>query len=282
MRHRARALLAWREIFFGFEHFSALQVPDFDSEPFHRRGNDAERRKKLCVAVARDHLGGDWLDGQAEFLGNMLFHFRVDIGEGANRAGNRAGGDFLARGDQPFAVAFEFGIGLREFQTKGHRLAVDTVAATDGRGEFMLIGTLLDRREQGVDIRQQYVGSTGQLHRETSVKHITRGHALMHEARFFADIFGDIGQEGDHVMLHFALDLVDPRDVELALGPDRCCCFLGHNAEFRERVGGVRFDLEPDLEFRFWLPDGNHFGAGIAWDHDWSLDKVNDYGNEVP
>ena len=34
-----------------------------------------------------------------------------------------------------------------------------------------------------------------------------------------------------------------------------------------QRVGGMRLDLEPDLETRLRLPDGGHFRAGIAGDH---------------
>ena len=39
----------------------------------------------------------------------------------------------------------------------------------------------------------------------------------MHEARFGADDFGQVRQEGDDVMLGDALDLVDAVDVELRL-----------------------------------------------------------------
>ncbi|MDH4981795.1 hypothetical protein [Hyphomicrobium sp. D-2] len=40
-----------------------------------------------------------------------------------------------------------------------------------------------------------------ELHREAGVEHVARRHALMHEARFRADNFGDPGQEGDDVVL---------------------------------------------------------------------------------
>ena len=57
------------------------------------------------VAVARDDLGRDRLRLQAHGLGDMRFDARIDLREGADRAGNRAGRDLLARGDQPFARA---------------------------------------------------------------------------------------------------------------------------------------------------------------------------------
>jgi hypothetical protein len=102
------------------------------------------------------------------------------------------------------------------------------------------------------------------------VEHVGRGHALMHEARFGADDLGEMGQEGDDVVLGLALDLVDAVDVEghvLALGPDRLCGLLRDDAELGQRVAGVRLDLEPDAEAGLGRPDGDHFGAGIAGDH---------------
>src|SRR3546814_3938140 len=52
------------------------------------------------VAVARDHLGRHRLGAQAQLFGHMLLDRRVDIGKGADGAGNRAGGDLLAGGDR--------------------------------------------------------------------------------------------------------------------------------------------------------------------------------------
>src|SRR5216683_5855001 len=92
----------------------------------------------------------------------------------------------------------------------------------------------------------------------------------MHEARLGADDFRQMGEEGDDVVLGFALDLVDPRDVEgrvFGLGPDRLCGVLRNHAEFRLRIRRVRLDLEPDLEARLRLPDGGHFRAGVAGNH---------------
>ena len=80
-------------------------------------------------------------------------------------------------------------------------------------------------------------------------------------------MFGDVGQEGDDVVLGLALDLVDAVDLERALLPDRRGGLLGDHAEFGQRVGRVRLDLEPDAETRLGFPDFGHFGPGIAGDH---------------
>ena len=114
------------------------------------------------------------------------------------------------------------------------------------------------------------VGGARQLHVEAGVEHVGGGHALVHEARLGADDLGQMGQEGDDVVLGLALDLVDPRDVEggiPGLGPDRLGGLLGDHAEFGLRIRRMRLDLEPDLEARLRLPDGGHFRAGVAGDH---------------
>jgi hypothetical protein len=76
-----------------------------------------------------------------------------------------------------------------------------------------------------------------------------------------------MGEEGDHVMLGDALDLVDARDIEggvAALFPDLGGGGLRHDAEIGQLVGGMRLDLEPDAEAVLRLPDGDHIGAGIT------------------
>ena len=92
----------------------------------------------------------------------------------------------------------------------------------------------------------------------------------MDEARVGADELGEMGQEGDDVVLGHLLDLVDARDVErdvARLLPDRLRRFLGDDADLGQRVAGVRLDLEPDPEARLGRPDRDHLGAGIAGDH---------------
>ena len=148
---------------------------------------------------------------------------------------------------------------------------MDAVAAADRDRVLVLEGAPLQRCQQRVDIGEQYVARPRQLHAEAGVEHVGRGHALMDEAGVRADEFGQMRQEGDDVVLGDALDLVDALDIELcraALFPDGLCGFLGDDAEFGQRVAGMRLDLEPDAEAGFRRPDGHHFGARIARDHE--------------
>ena len=99
------------------------------------------------MPVARDDLGRDRLGLEAELFRDIGFDPRVDIGEGADRAGNLAGRDLLARGDEALAVAGELGVMAGELQPKRRRLGMDAVAAPDRRRVFVLEGAALQGRQ---------------------------------------------------------------------------------------------------------------------------------------
>ena len=148
-------------------------------------------------------------------MGNMLFHARVNIGEGAYRAGYRAGGDVFASRDEALAVAGKFGVSCGELQTERHRFGMDAMRAADGRRHFMLERAALDGGEQGIDIGQQQVGCTAHLDSERGVEHVGRCHALMHKAGVWADKLAQMRQEGDDIVLYFALNGIDFFDIKL-------------------------------------------------------------------
>ncbi len=267
MRHRARPLLAGGEIFLGLEHLGPLQVADLGRQPLDAAGDNAEDREIHRVAVTRDDLRADRLDRQSHLVGDPRLDERVDVGEGADRARDGAGRDLGACRDEPGTAAVELGIGLRQFQPEGRRLGVDAVAAADRRRIPEFEGSAAQHGEQRVDIGDHQVGGARQLDAEAGVEDVGTRHPLVDEARRLADMFGKVGQEGDDVVLGLALDFVDAVDLEAALGPHRRRRLARDDAEFGERVHRVRFDLEPDAEAGFGLPDGDHRGTRIAGNH---------------
>ena len=246
-------------------------MADFHRQPFDGACDHGERGEIHRVAIARDHLRADGFRDQSQLVRHVGFYIWRDIGEGAHRAADRAGRDFGARIPQPRAAAVEFGIGLRQFEPEGDGFGVDAVAAPDGGGQFVFFRPALQRSEQLVHVRQQDVGRADQLDGERRVEHVRAGHALVHEARFLAHMLGHPGQEGDHVVLGHRLDRVDRVDVDFRVGfppvPQGLGRAFGHNAQLGELLRRVRLDLEPDAIFRLRLPQGGHFGAGVAGDH---------------
>ena len=63
--HGRGALLARSEILLGLAHLAALQVADLDRQVLDRGGDDAEGGEEGGMAVARDDLGRDRLDGMS-------------------------------------------------------------------------------------------------------------------------------------------------------------------------------------------------------------------------
>ena len=64
----------------------------------------------------------------------MGFDSRVDVGERADRAGDRRSRNLLARRDEPDASALKLGVGVSELEAEGGRLGMNAMRAADGRG----------------------------------------------------------------------------------------------------------------------------------------------------
>ena len=62
VRHRRTAALLAAERLFGFAHFGALQMANLRGDFFESRRDKCQRADELRVAIALDHLRGDWSD----------------------------------------------------------------------------------------------------------------------------------------------------------------------------------------------------------------------------
>ena len=267
MRHCRRAFLSGGEELLRLAKLGALKMPDFGGKPFDRTCDDTKHGKEHRVAVARNDLRGYRLGRQPQLVGDMRLDGRVDMRKGADRAGNRAGGDLLARRDQPRTAAGELGKEGRQLQAKGCRLGMDAVAAADRRRVAMFLGAGAKRRQKPVHAGKQQIAGACHLYGKRGVENVGGGHALMYETGVFANMFGKAGQEGDDIMLCLALDLVDSVDIETAAFPDGLCRLLRDHAKRRHRVTGMCLNFVPDLKFTLFGPDGGHFRSRISGNH---------------
>src|SRR3954452_4852679 len=90
----------------------------------------------------------------------------------------------------------------------------------------------------------------------------------MHEARLGADMLAEVGQEGDRLVVHLALDLADALDIEPAALPHRLCHPSRDHAQLFLRLAGEGFDFELDAEIILRLPDRRHLRPAVARDHE--------------
>lgn len=219
------------------------------------------------MAVARDHLRRDRLGLKAELLRHVGFDPWIDMGEGADRARNGASRDLVPRRDEPCPGAGELGIGDGELEPEGGGLRMHAVTTADGQRVLVLEGADLQRFEQRIDIGNEQVGGLHELKVEAGVEHIGGGQALMQKARLRSHLFRDAGQEGDDIVLHLPLDLVDAGDVKAAALLHRHGRLLRDQPELGHGLGGQSLDLEPNSELGLGLPNASHFGAAVAGDH---------------
>ena len=80
--------------------------------------------------------------------------------------------------------------------------------------------------------------------------------------------FGDGGGEGDDVVLHFALDFVDARDVEAGVRAQGVRGFGGDFAGFGQRFARGQLDFQPLREAVFVAEDAAHLGPRVSWNHE--------------
>ncbi len=175
----------------------------------HRQGAEIRR-----VAVARDDLGRDRLGRQPQPLGDIRFHARIEMGEGADRAGDRRHRDLRPR-------RHPAGRGCGRIRRSGRRASDRTWSARHGCrgcGRWSACACARRRAPSAPPARASRSASSRsvawvKLHRQAGVQHVGAGHALVDEAAVRPDRLGEPGEEGDHVMAGLALDRVDPLDV---------------------------------------------------------------------
>src|SRR6516164_11300509 len=89
----------------------------------------------------------------------------------------------------------------------------------------------------------------------------------MDETRLRAHDLGEMGEKGDDVVLDFALDRLNARDIKsrgLTFFPDRLGGVLRDHPELRHGIGGMRLDLEPDAKSGLGRPDRRHQWTRVA------------------
>ncbi len=161
----------------------------------------------------------------------------------------------------------ERGVVPGELQAEGRRLGMNAVAAAQTESVLVLLGPCAQRLAQSIEALRYKVARLAELHGQAGIQDVGGRHALMHEPRGRADMFGKVGQKGDHVMACLFFDFVDAFDLEGAMTPDRFGGLFRDDAKLGLRIGGMRLDLEPDAKAVLRLPDARHLGAAVAGDH---------------
>ena len=230
-----------------------------------------ERGEIHGVAVARDHLRRDRLGAEAEGAGDVLLDPRIDIGEGADGAGDGRGRDLLARGMEAAAGAGELGIGIGELDAEGRRLGMDAVAAADRDRVLVLVGAPLAAPRAGAStsaIRRSAARTSWRLKQVSRTSDevrpwwMKRASGPTISARWVRKAMTSCLTSRSISSMRATSKIAFLPFFQTVFGGG-----LRHDADLGHGVERMRLDLEPDAEAGLRRPDRRHFGSGVARDH---------------
>ena len=271
MRHGRTAFLPGGEKFLHFEHFAALQVPEFGSPAVNRTGGQGEHGHEFGMAVALHDLGGKGGRFQAKPGADFFLDARIQVGARPDCAAQFPHRNPLAHFDQTLPHAAEFIIHESQLEPESDWLGMDAMAASHHGGQFVGAGLLGGGGADFIDALDQKIDCRGHLHSERGVEDIRGGQPLVHPACSGADRVRHILEEGDDVMVGPLFNLEDVGNGKSGFLPDGLGVCLGDLSETCHGFAGEGFDLEPDFVFALVGPEGSHLGSGISVNHPGNL-----------
>src|SRR6185436_19457315 len=137
----------------------------------------------------------------------------------------------LARSLQSFPVAAHFVVPEREGQTESCRFGVNAMRAANLRRVLKLKRAHLERLQQSVDFFKQQIAGFAQQQGVGGVDDIRRRQSVMNEARGVADVFSQVGSEGDDVVVRGLLDFTNALRRKLRARFDLIEGFAGNGAQ---------------------------------------------------
>ena len=267
VRHGGRTLLPRAERLLHLAQLGLLQTAHLGGELFQAAAGDGDDAQQLGVAVALEHLRADRRRLQPHLLADVFFHKRIDVGIGADRAGDLAHAGDLVRVLHALKVALHFGIPEREFQPQRRRLGVNAVGAAHARGHLVfdrLSGQHVDEPAHiGLDDIQRLRDDAG----KRGIHHVRAGQAEVQVLRFLTQALGHAAGERHNVVAGGLLDFLHALNGEFRVFAHLGGGFGGHFAQLHPCVGRVQLHLEPRFKFLLLGPKRRHLRAGIAVDH---------------
>ena len=173
--------------------------------------SDGHRLDQLGVPVAGHDLAGRGLDAQSQLLAHVRLDGRVDQRVRADRARHGAHGDGLAGGGQPLQGPVDGEGEAGQLVAERGGLGVHAVGAAHHHRVPVLEGPVDQHLAQPLGGGGEHVGGAGQGEAEGRVHQVVAGHAQVHPASGgLRHALAVGGQEGEHLVVAFLLDLHDP------------------------------------------------------------------------
>ena len=239
-----------------------------------RSRDDGERHQVKRVPVALDDLIGNGRGLEAELGEDFLFNRRRQMRVRPDRAGDLADAHLAGGKFQPLLVTPVLLVPNGQLPAESDGLGVHPVCAADHRRVLEFERALLEHLTQPRKALEQDFGSLADHQRLGGIHDVVRGEPEMQVPGLAAHVLGNVGCEGDDVVLDFLFDGEDALDFEAAFAPDSARGGLRDQAGIRFRFRRRHFDIEPLLELVVIRPNAAHFGTCVARDHRTQLSAV--------
>ena len=183
-----------------------------------------------------------------------------------------ADAQILGRGGQAFQIAPGFFVPDGQFEAERDRLGVHAVGAAHLHGAAEFERAPFQDQPQRFQIAFQDGRRLHQQQRLRRIHHVIRGQPVVQPARGLGvarllHALRHRGGEGDHVVLHFALDFENAGHVEAGVRAQQARRLGRDRAQFGERLGGRQLHLQPLLKLILVTPDPAHGRPRVARNH---------------
>ena len=260
--------MALCKIFLGLEYFGALQVPELGGPALDACADDGNGGHEFRVDVTLHDLCRDRRRLEPELAADVCLDLRRQMRACADCAGQFADGDARLEGLEPFKCAAELVVHQGHLEAEGGRLGVDAVAAADHRSVHVLARLGSDDLPETLDVGDENLERLVHLHRECRVDDVAAGQAKVQPAAGrFADVFRDVGGEGDDVVVQRLFEFAAAFDGEGGVVLHLLEVFFGDESLVAKCLGREQFDVQPDFEFSLFRPNVPHLGTGITSYH---------------
>ena len=194
------------------------------------------------------------------------------MAKGAHSAGELADAHIFSRCIEADQVALHLRKPVEQLEAEGRGFGMNPVRAANDRRVLKLDGAALEHTQQGQQANTNLRGSLLHLQGLRGIHNVIRGKPVVQPAglgiqplRFQA--FGYRGGEGNHVVLHLRLNLLDAGDRKAGLGGNGFGGGGGNHAILGQHGACGRLHLEPAAVFALLSPNPAHRRACIAFDH---------------
>jgi len=155
----------------------------------------------------------------------------------------------------------------RKYQTKGDRLTVDTVAASDHQCLFMFESSFFDRLHHHLYIFDNDFQRTYHLECHRCIDCIGACHTVVEPTALLSQCFGDRGSKSNKVMFGNCLNFINTFNREACIFNNFLSIFIRNKPQFVPCFDHCQFNIKPGLILCLHCPVVSHLFTRITFYH---------------